>query len=591
MDIYRAPVREMRFLLEAFGYEKLTELPAFAAYDLDTAQALLEQTGQVAAQTLLPLNRSGDEEGLKWDPETGAVTTPNGFREAYGQLRDNGYIAMTGGEEYGGANAPETLGMMMGEIASSCNHSLGMCPGLTRGLVEALEEHGSDEQKQNYLPNLISGQWSGTMCLTEPQCGTDLGMVRTKAEPDGKGGYLLTGTKIWITFGEHDLCENIIHLVLARLPDAPPGIKGISTFIVPKHNLDDGSRNPVKCTGLEHKMGIHASPTCVIDMENARAELIGEPHKGMRVMFTMMNRARLHVGIEALAGAEIAYQTAVAFAKDRRQSRSLDPAKREEGKPADNILVHPDVRRMLLNQKSTNEAIRGLAVFTAMQIDLAREGADEATRQEAEDLAALLTPIVKSYGTERCTENISEAMQVCGGAGFTKDWDIEQYYRDTRITMIYEGTNHIQALDLVGRKLPMKDGRLMQTFANRVTDIIRRNKERESMAEFVEPLKNASKALTALTMELGAKAMADREEAGAAASNYLNVFALAACAFSWCVQLEKCVDDESAFAKTKVKTARYFFANVLPEMTSLMEIIRVGKAHMMAFDAEEFETP
>jgi alkylation response protein AidB-like acyl-CoA dehydrogenase len=587
MQTYRAPVREMRFVLEAFGYDQISSLEAFQAYDLETVIALLDQTGSFAVSTLLPTNKVGDEVGLKWDPVSGAVTTAPGFREAYGALRDNGYIGMTGPEAYGGGNGPETLGIVMGEISSSCNKSLAMCPGLTRGLIEALEHHGGEAQKQAYLPNLISGQWSGTMCLTEPQCGTDLGMVRTKAIPEGDH-FRITGTKIWITFGEHDLTENIVHLVLARLPDAPEGIKGISTFIVPKFTLD-GKRNSVKCTGLEHKMGIHGSPTCVIDMEDAVGFLIGEPHKGMKVMFTMMNAARLHVGVEAISAAEIAYQTALAFAKDRRQSRSLDPAKREPDAPADTILVHPDVRRMLLNQKATNEGMRALALWTAMQIDLSRHSKDEKVQREADDLAALLTPIVKAYCTERGTANISEAMQVCGGSGFTKDWNIEQYYRDTRITMIYEGTNHIQALDLVGRKLPMHGGRLMQTFGARVTDAIRAAKEDPRMAEFVEPLKAASKTLTTVTMELAAKGMADAEEAGAVASNYLSLFGLTTLAYVWVVMAKKALDEDSAFARTKLKTARYFFQNVLPETESLVTLIRAGKANMMAFDAEELE--
>ncbi|MCA9549678.1 MAG: acyl-CoA dehydrogenase C-terminal domain-containing protein [Myxococcales bacterium] len=587
MQTYRAPVREMRFVLEAFGYEQISSLEAFSAYDMETVVALLEQTGSFAVSTLLPTNKPGDQVGLKWDAETGAVTTPPGFREAYGALRDNGYIGITGPEAYGGGNGPETLGIVMGEISSSCNKSLAMCPGLTRGLIEALEHHGSDEQKQTYLPNLISGSWSGTMCLTEPQCGTDLGLVSTKATPEGDH-YRLTGTKIWITFGEHDLTENIVHLVLARLPDAPEGIKGISTFLVPKFT-NGAKRNPVKCIGLEHKMGIHGSPTCVIEMDEAEGYLIGEPHKGMKVMFTMMNAARLHVGVEAISGAEIAYQTAVAFAKERRQSRSLDPAKRDRSASADNILVHPDVRRMLLNQKATNEGMRALALWTAMQIDLSRQASDEKVQQEADDLAALLTPIVKAYCTERGTANISEAMQVCGGSGFTQDWNIEQYYRDTRITMIYEGTNHIQALDLVGRKLPMHGGRLMQVFGARVTDMIRSAKEDPRMAEFVEPLKAASKTLTTVTMELAAKGMADAEEAGAAATNYLSLFGLTTLAYVWAVMAKKALDEDSAFARTKLKTARYFFQNVLPESESLVSLIRAGKANMMAFDAEELD--
>lgn len=588
MEVYRAPVKEMRFLLEAFGYDQISSLEPFADYDMETVLALLEQAGSFATSTMLPTNREGDVEGLKWDPETGAVTTPAGFKTAYGALRDNGYIGLTGDPEYGGGGAPETLGIAMGEMSSSCNKSLAMAPGLTRGLIEAIHAHGSDEMKQEYLPKMIGGVWAGTMCLTEPQCGTDLGLVSTKAEPSGDS-YKITGTKIWITFGEHDLTDNIVHLVLARLPDAPEGIRGISTFIVPKFTAD-GKRNGVKCTGLEHKMGIKGSPTCVINMEDAEGYMIGVPHKGMRVMFTMMNAARLHVGVEAIAGAEIAYQTSLAFAKERRQSRSLDKSKHDKDASADNILVHPDVRRMLLNQKSTNEAMRGLAFWTAMQLDLSREATDEKVKQEATDLAALLTPIVKSYCSERGTANISDAMQVCGGSGYTTDWSIEQYYRDARITMIYEGTNHIQALDLVGRKLPMHNGRLVQLFASKVTEIIRGSKAEPRMAEFVDPLKKISKVLTEVTMELAGKGMADPEEVGAVASNYLNLFALTALSYVWCVQAKKALEQDSGFNRTKLKTARYFFSNVLPEYESLVSLVRSGKAQMMAFDVEELES-
>ena len=465
MQTYKPPTQEIRFLLEALGFEQLSALPRYADFDLETAMALVEQVGAFAADKILPTNKVGDQQGLKWDPETGAVTTPAAFGEVYKEYCKGGFVGVSGDPAFGGGGCPEMLSTVLGEIVSSCNRALAMCPGLTRGLIEALQSHGSESFQKEYLPKLISGEWSGTMCLTEPQCGTDLGLVKTKAVPKGDS-YLLTGTKIWITFGEHDLSENIVHLVLARLPDAPEGIKGISTFIVPKFTRD-GKRNPIKCTGLEHKMGIHASPTCVIDMEEAEGYMIGEPHRGMRVMFTMMNAARLHVGVEGLAGAEIAYQTAVAFAKDRRQSRSLDPAKRDAQAPADNILVHPDVRRMLLNQKSTNEGMRALACFTALQLDLEHHGADAQTREEAADLAALLTPIVKAFCTDRGFQNISDAMQVCGGSGFTSDWNIEQYLRDCRITLIYEGTNHIQALDLVGRKLMLNGGNRCRCSSNK----------------------------------------------------------------------------------------------------------------------------
>ena len=589
MQPYRAPLKDIRFAMEALGIEEVFELSRFENYDLETVMALLEQGAALSTQELLPLNPVGDTEGLRWDPETGAVTTPKGFRAAYAKLVDSGAIGLTADPKYGGGGAPELVSVGLGEISSACNKSISMCPGLTGGLIEALTLHGSDEQRQAYLPRLISGHWSGTMCLTEPQCGTDLGLIRTRAEPDGDA-YRLTGTKIWITFGEHDLTENIVHLVLARLPDAPPGIKGISTFIVPKITMD-GQRNGIKCTGLEHKMGIHASPTCVMDLEQAWGYLVGEPHRGMRVMFTMMNMARLNVGVEAIGCSEIAYQTAVGFAKDRRQSRSLDRQKQEKGEKADNILVHPDVRRMLLNQRATNEAMRGLAFWAVKEIDLSHAADDETVRQESEDLAALLTPIVKSYCTERAVQNISDAIQVCGGAGYTRDWSIEQNYRDTRVSMIYEGTNHIQALDLVGRKLPRDGGRLVRVFNERVTAMIRAGKDDEALREFTEPLKSASKALNAVTMRLAAKGMEDPEEAGAVASNYLNLFALTAMAYVWCRMAQHALGQNEAFYATKLRLARYFFSQILPEVDNLATVIRAGKEPMMAFDAEEFDTP
>ncbi len=586
MQIYKAPLADMRFGLEALGYEqRVASLEGFETFDLETVMSLLEQGGAFAEQVLLPINRSGDQQGVRWNPESGEVTTPDGFREAYAQLKESGFIGMSGDPEFGGSGSPETVAILLGEMSTACNKSLMMCPGLTRGLVEALEEHGSEEQKALYLPKLLSGEWAGTMCLTEPQCGTDLGLVRTRAVADGDH-YRLTGTKIWITFGEQDLTENIVHLVLARLPDAPEGIKGISCFIVPKVT-PDGRRNGIRCTGLEHKMGIHASPTCVIDMEDAEGYLIGEPHKGMRTMFVMMNAARLHVGVEGISAAEIAYQTALAFARDRRQSRSLDPAKQEKGESADTILVHPDVRRMLLDQKSTTEAMRALAIYLAMHLDVSKHHPDEKVREEAEDLVALLTPVMKAYGTERGFYNASLAMQVCGGSGYTRDWSIEQYLRDVRIAMIYEGTNGIQALDLVGRKLPKAGGRLMQAFQGRITGFIREARDIEGMGEFVDPLKSAAKELTAVTMELATKGMSDPEEAAAIASNYLELFALTTLAFMWNLEARHALATQGAFAKTKLLTARYFFSQILPKRHGLVEIIKSGKRDMMAFTAEE----
>ena len=587
MQVYKAPVEEMRFQLEAFGYEELASLEALSAYDMETVVAMLEQSGTFMRETLLPTNRVGDQQGLKWDPDTGAVTTPDGFKEAYAKMVENGYVGLGGPADFGGGGAPQTVAALVSEMSTATNKSLCMCPGLTHGLIEALEAHGTEEQKRTWLPNLVSGQWSGTMCLTEPQCGTDLGLIRTKAVPDGDV-YRLSGTKIWITFGEHDLTENIVHFVLARLPDAPPGIKGISVFLVPKITLD-GERNAIKCVGLEHKMGIHGSPTCVMEMENAVGYLVGEPHKGMRSMFTMMNRARLFVGLEGIALGEIAYQTALEFAKDRRQSRALDPKKRDENAPADTILVHPDVRRMLLNIKSTTEGMRGLSTWVSILLDTALHHPDENERQRCDDLVALLTPVIKSYFTDQGFQNISEAMQVCGGAGYTTDWSIEQYMRDARIAQIYEGTNHIQALDLVGRKLPLHGGRLMQGFANEVTQLIRSTKDDAELAPYVAHLKASSKQLTEVTMELAQKGAEDPETAGAVASNYLNLFALTALAFSWVRQVQHAKAKGGKLAGAKLKTARYFFEVILPQREALAATIRAGKAPIMDVTDEELE--
>ncbi|MEO0814866.1 MAG: acyl-CoA dehydrogenase family protein, partial [Myxococcota bacterium] len=393
MHYYKAPIDEFMFVLDAFGYEDVSSLEPFEAFDRDTVRALLESTATVLDEQLAPLNRSGDEEGVSWDAETHDVKTPKGFREVYQMMVREGLFGITGPADYDGGGAPESVRCFLAEMMASANKSFSMAPGLTRDLVSALMAHGTDEQKSFYLPKLVSGEWTGTMCLTEPQCGTDLGLLTTKAEPTDDGSYSLNGTKIWITFGEHDLADNIIHLVLARLPDAPAGIKGISTFLVPK--FVDGERNSIFCTGLEHKMGIHASPTCVMSLEGAKGFLVGEPHKGMRAMFTMMNEARLYVGLEGVSLAEPAYQTALAYAKDRRQSRSLNPNRRDKDHSADNILVHPDVRRMLLNVKSTNEALRGLGAWIAHEIDIMHGAADADRREEAEDLVALLTPIIK----------------------------------------------------------------------------------------------------------------------------------------------------------------------------------------------------
>ena len=587
MQVYQAPLDEIRFLLQTFGYdEDVASLPGYEDYDLETAMVLFEEYARFCVGELLPLNQKADRQGLRFDPATGAVTTPDGFPAAYKAYTEGGFSAMSLAVEYGGAGAPHSLSVMASEILIATAKSFSMCPGLTLGLIESLEAHGSDALKEYYLPHLVSGDWSGTMCLTEPQCGTDLGLLSTKAEPH-EDHFLLTGTKTWITFGEHDLTDNIVHLVLARLPDAPPGIRGISTFVVPKLN-PDGSKNGVSCGGLEHKLGIHASPTCVINLDGAHGWLVGDPNKGMRSMFTMMNAARLNVGIEGVALAHAAYQSAVAFAKDRRQGKSLNPARQEEGADADNILVHPDVRRMLLNIKSTNEALRGLVALLAVNIDISHHHADETRRKQADDLVALLTPVVKSYGTERGFANISEAMQVMAGAGYTQDWPVEQHLRDCRIAMIYEGTNHIQALDLVGRKLPMGNGRLVRAFFEEVGAFAAAAANEPELAEFAGPLGKELGRLMKSTGDLAVRGMQDPEEAGAAASNYLNQFALVTLAWIWGRMVKAALPLEGAERESRIQTARYFYAMILPEAALFAKLAAVGKAPMMDFDPSLF---
>ncbi len=587
MNFYRAPLDDIRFLLEAFDYTgKVQSMPQFADFDIETSMGLLEAYAKFCIDELLPLNAAGDQQGVKYDPETHDVTVPDGFVKAYKDFCANGYASLPHSPEYGGLGAPFTLSVLGQEVIVASNKSFSMCPGLTSGLIEALEAHGSDELKATFLPKLVSGEWAGTMALTEPQCGTDLGLLTTKAEPFGDH-FKLTGTKTWITFGEHGMTDNIIHFVLARLPDAPEGIKGISTFLVPKV-LADGSRNPVYCGGTDHKVGIHASPTCVVNLEDAVGYLVGVPHKGMRSMFTMMNAARLQVGTEGVALGEAAYQNALAFAKDRRQSRSLDKAKQDLENSADCILVHPDVRRMLLNVKSTTEGLRGLVAWIAINYDVMHHAEDGEAKDKASDLVALLTPIIKSFGSERGFANISEAMQVMGGAGYTADWPVEQYMRDERIAMIYEGTNHIQALDLVGRKLMTGGGRLMRVFAGEVGALLKATLGDERLAPFANALKVESKRLNDTTMGMAGAAMQDNEVVGAVASNYLNQFALVTLGYIWLKIAQTVVelDADDKVRRNKMQTARFYFEMVLPEAAMYAAKVAAGKGSMMEIDVD-----
>jgi alkylation response protein AidB-like acyl-CoA dehydrogenase len=587
MQIYKAPVQDMLFCLESHGFAEVQALnDDYAAFDDETVASLLQEAGKFCSEELLPLNRVGDQHGTKYDPQSGAVTTAPGFPAAYRKFVENGLGALSEPAEYGGSGAPHAIGTLVREMVMATNKSFALCSILGHGLIDALRHYGTEEQRATYLERLISGECTGTMCLTEPQCGTDLGLLSTKAVPDGDE-YLLTGTKIWITYGEHDFTDDIIHLVLARLPDAPAGIGGISAFVVPKR-LPDGSLNGIRCSGLEHKMGIHASPTCVMSLENARGQLVGAPNKGMRTMFVMMNSARLGVGLEGVGLGEIAYQTAVAFAKDRRQSRSLDPSKQDASAPADNILVHADVRRMLANIRVTTEGLRGLATWISILYDLSLRHPDEKKRQEADDLVALLTPIMKAYGTDRGCENVSEAMQVCGGSGYTTDWSIEQYYRDLRIARIYEGTNHIQALDLVGRKLPRGGGRLLMRFGALAQATIAEAAKNPALAGYAKDLGATMQELQEVTMGLMAKAGSEPETVGAIANNYLNLMAIGTLGYIWLRQLLVVGEREGAFFDLKRKSGHYFFKMVLPERHTYAALVKEGNDSIAKFAPDDF---
>jgi alkylation response protein AidB-like acyl-CoA dehydrogenase len=587
MTHYRPPVSDFLFLLETFGYtDKIQSIPRFADFDLATVRDLLDTYAQFCVDVLQPLNEVGDAQGVQYEPVSHSVRTPEGFRDAYRQFCENGFNALAEDPHYGGTGAPYCVAALAEEMRLASNKSFSMCPGLTAGLIRALEAHGTQEQRDTLLPKLISGTWTGTMCLTEPQCGTDLGLMTTKAVPFGDH-YKLTGTKIWITYGEHDMSENIIHLVLARLPDAPPGIKGISTFVVPKF-LMNGERNPIFCGGTDHKMGIHASPTCVMNLEEAEGWLVGEPHRGMRSMFTMMNAARLEVGMEGVALAEAAYQSALAFARDRRQSRSLDQNKQDRSAKADNILVHPDVRRMLLNVKSTNEALRGLEVWIALGYDLMQHAQSDAERQKAEDMVALLTPVMKAYATDRGFLNVSDSLQVMGGAGYTQDWPVEQYLRDIRIAMIYEGTNHIQALDLVARKLPMEGGRLVRAFAGEVAQVVKSSAAVPELSGYAAQLKTEAERLSKTTMELMVKAQQDPELLGAVANHYLGQFAIVTLGTIWLLQLQAAMSrpETDPLRRSKFQLARFFFEQIWPDAEMYARKVAAGKGSMVDIDIE-----
>ena len=596
MPVYTPPLRDMQFVLhELLGVvDQLKALPRHADIDADTINAVLEEGGKFASEVLAPLNAVGDQEGCTLDKTSHEVKAPTGFKAAYAKYVEGGWPALSCAPEYGGQGLPHVINQCFYEMLNSSNQAWAMYPGLSHGAYECLHTHGTDEQRRLYLGKLTSGHWTGTMCLTEPQCGTDLGLLRTKAEPQADGTYRLTGNKIFISAGEHDMVENIVHLVLARLPDSPIGSKGISLFVVPKWKVKaDGSRgerNGIWCGGLEHKMGIHGNATAQIVLENAEGTLVGAPNKGLAAMFVMMNAARLGVGMQGLGLTEVAYQNAAAYARDRLQMRSLSGAKAPD-KPADPIIVHPDVRKMLLTARAYAEGGRALAVYTTLLLDKEMASEDEEVKKECADLVALLTPIVKAFFTDNAWISTSHCLQVFGGHGYIREWGMEQFVRDARINMIYEGTNTIQSLDLLGRKILSDNGAKLKKFGKLVQEFVEEEGVDEAMQEFVNPLADLGEKVTKLTTEIGIKAFKDADEVGAAAVDYLRVCGHLVFAYLWARMAKVALQKEGSgdpFYAAKLATARFYFAKLLPETAGLIRTVRAGVAPMMAMDASMF---
>ena len=595
MPQYNPPLRDMQFVMHEVlkVTEELKVLPRHADIDAETINAVIEEGGKFASEVIFPLNMIGDQQGCTLDQATHEVTPPKGFKEAYAQYVEGGWPALSCDPEHGGQGLPFVVNQCLYEMMNSANQAWTMYPGLSHGAYEALHAHGTAEQKKLYLPRLTSGEWTGTMCLTEPHCGTDLGLLRTRAEPQADGSYKLTGNKIFISAGEHDMASNIVHLVLARLPDAPEGSKGISLFAVPKFNIQpDGSlglRNGIFCAGLEHKMGIHGNATAQIVLEEAVGTMVGEPNKGLAAMFVMMNAARLGVGNQSLGLTEVAFQNALAYAKDRIQMRSLSGVKAKD-KPADPIIVHPDVRKMLLTAKAYAEGGRALAIYCTLLLDKELYHPDEKVRHDSGEVVALLTPIVKAFLTDNGHIATNACLQVFGGHGYIKEWGMEQFARDNRINMIYEGTNTIQSLDLLGRKVLGNNGATLLKFGKLIGALVAEEGVNEKMAEFINPLAYLADQMTKLTTELGFKGFQNPDEVGAAAVDYLRVAGHLVFGYFWARMAQVALREVAAgntdpFYVAKLQTARFYFAKLFPETATLMRTVRSGSKPLMDTDA------
>jgi len=594
MPAYNAPIADMKFVLhELLAEEALQSLPGCEEFAPDLLDAVLEEGGRFCSSVLQPLNQSGDQQGCRL--ENGVVRTPDGFIEAYRAFTDAAWAGMAADTEYGGQGLPATMDALFTEMLCASNLSFAMYPGLSHGVYKLVHRFASDAQKRAWLPPLVDGRWSGTMCLTEPQCGTDLGLIRTRATPREDGSYSVDGTKCFISAGEHDLTENILHLVLARGPDAPAGTRGLSVFMVPKYELaPDGSpgpRNNVQCARIEHKMGINASSTCTLNFDGARAFLVGDLHRGMPTMFTMMNGARLAVALHGIGIAEAAYQGAVAYARERRQGRALG-APHEPDAPADTILVHPDVRRMLLAMRAQIEGARALSTWVAARYVHSQLNPDADARESADDFVSLLTPVLKAYCTDMGSEVANLGVQIFGGHGYIRDNGMEQLVRDGRICQIYEGTNGVQAMDLVARKLPAHGGRYLRRFFQPVSAYVDANRDRAELSEFVAPLGDALSLLQQASAWIARQGARDPEQAGAAASEYLRLFALVAMAYLWTRAAELSLDRldgaNGTFYRTKLQTARFYMQRILPQTRSLHACIVAGAESISAFDDERF---